>query len=130
MADFKQVRATFYIATVLTVGLPVLASAQATGSDQAGSSGQLEEIVVTARRVQERLQQVPISMSVFTQQQLTDRNITSAVDLATYTPSLGVDNGFGQDNATFMLRGFRQDSGTSATVAVYFDDVVAPRGGI
>jgi iron complex outermembrane recepter protein len=89
-----------------------------------------EEIVVTARRVEERLQDVPISISVFNQQQLTDRNVTNAGDLATYTPSLSVDTEFGTANESFSLRGFTQSIGTAPTVGVYFADAVAPRGGI
>lgn len=43
-----------------------------------------DEIVVTARRVEERLQDVPISITVFNDQQLDNRNVTSGADLATY----------------------------------------------
>ena len=41
----------------------------------------LEEIVVTARRVEENIQDVPISMTVFTQEEISNRNITIATDL-------------------------------------------------
>jgi iron complex outermembrane receptor protein len=92
----------------------------------------LGEIVVTARRVEERLQDVPISIAVFNQQQLTNRNVVSAIDLATYTPSLSVTNAFGQNNATFAIRGFVQAAATTPSVGVFFADVVMPRvnGGI
>ncbi len=46
----------------------------------------IEDILVTARRVEERLQDVPISMTVYNQQELADRNIVNAADLATVTP--------------------------------------------
>ena len=42
----------------------------------------LEEVIVTARRREELAQDVPISMTVFNQSQLDDRNILSASDLA------------------------------------------------
>jgi iron complex outermembrane receptor protein len=92
-------------------------------------SSTLGEIVVTARRVEERLQDVPISITVYSQQQLTQRNITNPGDLATYTPSLSANTTFGTDNTQFSLRGFTQQLQTSPTVGVYFADVVAPRGG-
>ena len=85
------------------------------------------DIVVTARRVEERLQDVPISITVFTQQQLADRNIVSSADLGTYTPSLTVNSRFGAEKSSFTLRGFGQDAGTSPSVGVYFADVIAPR---
>jgi iron complex outermembrane receptor protein len=88
----------------------------------------LDEIIVTARRMEERLQDVPISITVFNQQQLSNRNIVNSQDLAAYTPSLSANNNFGSQNSTFAIRGFVQDIGTQPSVGVYFADVVAPRG--
>jgi iron complex outermembrane receptor protein len=88
----------------------------------------LGEIIVTARRVEESLQDVPISITVFTQQTLTERNIVNAQDLAAITPSLSSDNSWGDENSSFAIRGFTQQNGTQPTVGVYFADVVAPRG--
>lgn len=87
-----------------------------------------DDIVVTARRVEERLQDVPISITVFNQDQLTNRNVVNAQDLAAYTPSLSSNTNFGSENSTFAIRGFVQDIGTPPSVGVYFADVVAPRG--
>jgi len=86
------------------------------------------DIIVTARRVEERLQDVPISISVFNQQQITNRNVVNSTDLAAYTPSLSANSNFGTENATFAIRGFVQDAGTPPSVGVYFADVVALRG--
>ncbi|HEX7853082.1 MAG TPA: TonB-dependent receptor [Sphingobium sp.] len=86
------------------------------------------DIIVTARRTEERLQDVPISITVFNQEQLTKRNVTNAEDLARFTPSLSANSNFGSDNSTFALRGFVQDTGTQPSVGVYFADVVMPRG--
>ena len=104
---------------------PVAAPASATSASQLGGAG---DIVVTARRTEERLQDVPISITVFNQQQLNSRNIVAAADLATYTPSLSTNSFFGSNNTNFSIRGFNQQFGTSPTVGVYFADVVAPRG--
>src|ERR1700740_2023874 len=92
------------------------------------SSDDHSDIVVTARRVEERLQDVPISITVFSQQELSKRNIINSSDLAIYTPSLSANTNFGTDNTTFAIRGFVQDIGTQPSVGVYFGDVVAPRG--
>ena len=86
------------------------------------------DIVVTARRVEERLQDVPISITVFNQQAISDRNVTNAQDLANYTPSLSATTSYGAENSTYAIRGFVQDTGTGPSVGVYFADVVAPRG--
>lgn len=89
-----------------------------------GDSG---DIIVTARRVEERLQDVPISITAFSQQQLTNRNIVSAGDIATYTPSLSANSRFGPEKTSFSIRGFNQDNGTAPSVGVYFADVPALR---
>jgi iron complex outermembrane recepter protein len=81
--------------------------------------------VVTARRTEERLQDVPISMTVFNQAQLEDRNVSSIEDLATYTPSLSAPGTFGNDNATFAIRGFVQAGNSTPSVGVFFADVAA-----
>jgi iron complex outermembrane recepter protein len=88
----------------------------------------VEEIIVTAQRREESLQDVAISMTVFSQDQLNDANITNSADLAIYTPSLTANSRFGNENATFTIRGFTQDLRTTASVATYFAEVVAPRG--
>ena len=86
------------------------------------------DIIVTARRVEERLQDVPISVTVLNAQTLANNNITSAKDIATYTPGLTTNNRYGADSTTWTIRGFTQEQRTSATVGTYFADVVAPRG--
>jgi iron complex outermembrane receptor protein len=86
------------------------------------------DIIVTARRIEERLQDVPISISVFNREQLAQRNITAGTDLATYTPSLSVSNQYGPDRAAYAIRGFVQEANTAPSVGVFFADVVTPRG--
>src|ERR1700761_2574590 len=123
-----------FVVGALGFGLAAPAFSQTTPAAGAGAeapapgAGDLSEIIVTARRVEERLQDVPISISVFTQEQLANRNVVNAEDLAAYTPSLAANNNFGQENSSFAIRGFVQDAGTPPSVAVYFADVVALRG--
>jgi iron complex outermembrane recepter protein len=86
------------------------------------------DIIVTARRVEERLQDVPISISVVSQSEIADRNITSVADLSQYVPSLSTDQRYGGEITTFNIRGFFQENVTAPTVGVYFADAIAPRG--
>src|SRR5437868_8855535 len=88
----------------------------------------INEIIVTARRVEERLQDVPISITVFNQEKLTNNNVTTAKDLTLYTPNLQSNNRYGSDNTTFTIRGFTQEQRTFSTVGTFFADVVMPRG--
>jgi iron complex outermembrane receptor protein len=93
----------------------------------ASPAGRVEEVVVTARRREERLQDVPISISVFNQAQLENRNVVDVGGLMTKTPSLAANEQLGSLNVTYSIRGFTQDAGTQPSVGVYFADVVAPR---
>jgi len=121
------------VAMVLALGgaVPVFAqNAPAAGEATDASRGgvELSEVIVTARRVEERAQDVPISMTVLDQKQLTNRNVVNAADLSAYIPSLSSNSNFGAENSSFAIRGFVQDPGTAPSVAVYFADVVALRG--
>ncbi|MDG2005152.1 MAG: TonB-dependent receptor [Novosphingobium sp.] len=84
-------------------------------------------IIVTAQRYEQDAQDVPISMTVFSQEEITKRNVAIASDLATYTPSLSVNRRFGPEKSSFSLRGFTQDLSTAPTVGVYFAEVVGVR---
>src|SRR6185503_20041866 len=91
-------------------------------------SAQLDEVTVTANRRSENAQKVSVSMTVFDQEQISKVNMTNSADLARYTPSLSANTRFGDENATFTIRGFTQDLRTTASVGTYFAEVVAPRG--
>lgn len=117
------VKITLLAATALA-GSPALAQQ----SDQ--SAVNVGDIIVTARRIEERLQDVPISITVFKQEQLDNRNVTNGVELATFTPSLTANSRFGQSNASFAIRGFAQELRTAPSVGVYFAEVTAPRAGL
>lgn len=116
----------FASASLLAFATPSHAQDTA-AQDTNPSASDAGDIVVTARRSEERLQDVPISITVFNQQQLDNRNVATGADLANYTPSLSANNRYGAEASTFAIRGFVQEGQTSPSVAVYFADVVAPR---
>lgn len=108
--------------------LSAVAGSPAFAQDADSSGANANDIVVTARRIEERLQDVPISVTVLSEQALANNNIASAKDIATYTPGLTTNNRYGSDNTTWTVRGFTQEQRTTATVGTYFGDIVAPRG--
>ena len=113
-----------------TCALMIVAGATPSLAQEAGATAAEQDpgdIVVTARRTEERLQDVPISITVYNQQQLANRNIVIAADLATYTPSLSLNQRFGPEKSSFAIRGFNQEISTAPTVGVYFADVVGLR---
>lgn len=83
-------------------------SANAQGQNSATSTantGGLDEIVVTARKRSERLEEIPASITYFDEEYLRDLNVGSGKDLTRITPGLYViDNGSGF-NDEFLIRG-------------------------
>ena len=88
----------------------------------------LGEIVVTARRRAESLQEVPIAITAIPQQTLENLRVAEVEDLEALEPSLTVSPGSGYPNKpVYSLRGIRPTEaiyGQDPTVAVYFADVV------
>ena len=113
----------------LRAALCTTAAMQVLVSGQVLAQGELEEIIVTARRIEERLQDVPISISVVDQSRLTKANVASSDDLARVVPGLNVQTRYSSEQSSFGIRGFSSELRTSASVGAYFAEVVAPRGG-
>src|SRR5580692_5364989 len=97
--------------------------AAAETTSQAGIS--LEEIIVTATRRDERVQDVPISIQAFGTDQLNAGFIKSIDEIAALTPGLqfAVPNGFSAAFTTISIRGLNTNTGPP-TVGLYLDDTV------
>jgi outer membrane receptor protein involved in Fe transport len=78
-------------ATLAGLGAGSMSHAQAQGQGL-----QLEEIIVTARKTEESLQDVPIAITAFTAQAIEEAGIESVVDLASQTPGFSFNQGFGR----------------------------------
>lgn len=81
----------------------------------------LEEIVVTAQKREERLIDVPMSVSVLSGEELKQRGIESIQDLSFSTPGLTMRED-GPGSYTIFLRGLANQSGSGALVGVYLDE--------
>jgi iron complex outermembrane receptor protein len=83
------------------------------------------EIIVTARRKAESLQEVPLAVTVLSQDTLRDRAITRVQDIATLTPGLEANPGPNNSNqANFTIRGQGSTfSGGNSGVATYLAEV-------
>lgn len=86
---------------MLAIGTGVLGAVPVTAvhAQQAGSRAALDEIVVTARKSEERLQDVPISISAFTDTEIQAAGIRDVVDIASQTPGFSFLSGFGRAGA-------------------------------
>jgi iron complex outermembrane receptor protein len=89
-------------------------------SDQTTAGNGLEEIVVTARRKEERVQSVPIAISAFSQADLEKEHIQQIKDLVQEVPSLSATAAQSDPNALYA--GFVRLRGLPGTI-IYFNDV-------
>ncbi len=83
---------------------------------------QLEEIVVTARKRTERLQDVPVSVTAFTAETLDRRGVSSLSDVIRNTPGIQLTEGFSPQDQRVAIRGLSPTRGRP-NVAVLQDDV-------
>ncbi len=104
-------------------------SAAATAYDRRATT--LDEVMVTARRVEESLQDTPVSVSAFSRNDIEMLGVSEAGDIARYTPNLEMRKQSGSDdNFAIALRGLYSAEPSLAvepTVGVYVDGVYLAR---
>jgi iron complex outermembrane receptor protein len=122
----------FRHAACATSALGLLAFApSALAQDGATSETGSEDIVVTARRTEERLETVPVSVSAFSERALDRIQATDTTGLQGAVPNLNIVQGRGSSNATnIYIRGIGQPDALQTfdpAVGVYVDDVYYSR---
>jgi len=104
--------------------LAVLAAAPlaaAAEEDSGANQGQLPEVSITATRVIDTVNRVPISIQAVTQENMDRQGIKSAADLVRAVPGLASVGNPGGAQQTFSIRGIVGGNG-AATTSVYLDD--------
>jgi iron complex outermembrane recepter protein len=102
-------------AAALSVGFSSAAFAQA------GEALALEEVLVTAQKRVQSLQEVPVSISVMDERFLEASRLEYSSDITLYTPNLSADVNNKQTFNTFYIRGIgATDNGMSSNPAVGF----------
>ncbi len=101
---------------------------------QAADTGGLQEVLVTAERRSENVQQVPIAVTAFSGDALQSRNLTDIHALSDMAPSVNLDSGapFSGDRSVLSasIRGIGQDDfafNLNPGVGVYLDGVYLAR---
>jgi iron complex outermembrane receptor protein len=97
-----------------------------------GDAAGLEDIVVTAQRRDERLQDVPIAVSVLSADFLSETQVRTLQDLGATVPGLVVTNSVNYGSAPLSIRGIGGANGggnvfADEPVAVYVDDAYVSR---
>lgn len=118
--------ASSVIAIVASMASMTSAHAQEAGARPA--EGTDDDIIVTARRVDERLQDVPVAVTAIRGDSLQRLGITTTVDLRQAVPSLTVTNAAGRPaTPLYSLRGQRGNDQVftqDPPVAAYLDEVL------
>lgn len=85
--------------------------------------GTLDTIVVTARQRVESLQDVPISVAAFNEQQIIDAGIEKPADFIQLTPNVSLVEAQNAGNSALTIRGLTQVRNGEAPVATVIDGV-------
>lgn len=130
----------FHVMGAVVAALALPAQAQTTG----GPGGEVQssradllgegDIIVTARKREERAQDIPIAMSAFSGESLAARGLDKVDGIATFTPNLTFQNnpsfGGASSSAAIYIRGIGQKEFLPTTepgVGVYVDGVYVAR---
>ena len=129
---FRPSKSSFSLPLLLVAGIKLSSAAHAqtlpqvqpAAAAQAQDVSSIPEVVITAQRKSERLQDVPISVEAFTSKQLQAAGVVSAQDLPMVTPGLvfGQQAGYAQP----YLRGVgtvAAGPGIENPIALYVDGV-------
>lgn len=87
----------------------------------------LEEVVVTAQKRSESLQDVPLSVQVVSGQALADRNLNSLSDLSQTVPGVHVSTGGAANSIYVRGIGSNENSAFEQSVATFVDDIYRGR---
>ena len=111
-----------FVLTPLAAGI---ATALAPAPTIAASEVALEEIVVTARKRSESVQDVPVSIQAISEESLKDMNAKGLMDYSRFVPSVSVV-GYGNGSSTIVFRGATITGGgyvAQSTSSMYLDEI-------
>jgi iron complex outermembrane receptor protein len=122
MQSIRTKQSSLTIAIAMLLG-PAFVAAPVQAADA------LEEVIVTARKREENLQQVPVAINVFTADALKDRQIDNLVDMQSSTPNITMSetSGLQAGSLSVFIRGIGNDPGFEQGIGVYLDDVYLQR---
>lgn len=132
LENFTSSKRHKWLTTICGLSLMMgVGSAYAQDTDTAPTvkKGLLDEIVVTARRREESLQDIPVAVSVFDGDRISELQADDLSGVQYATPNLYFDEG-DASNAVVYLRGIGQNDSLAFAdpgVGVYIDDVFIAR---
>ncbi len=103
----KSVSKSFLLGATALAPAVIVGASPAVAQDAPAEeeSGPLEEIVVTARRTEESLQDTPVAVSVVTADQISEKGLTSIDDFARQSTGISFSQAFGRFTDRPVIRG-------------------------
>jgi outer membrane receptor protein involved in Fe transport len=90
----------------------------------------LEEVIVTAQKRTESLQDVPISVAAMSGEKISDTGILSLEELTLYVPNVNINSGAGTPNLFIRGIGSGTNAGFEQSVGMYIDGIYSGRGAL
>jgi iron complex outermembrane receptor protein len=118
------------VALLMALALPGAVSAQTVSAAPART---IDELVVTAQKREQNLQDVPIVVTAVNAQQLRDAGVRDIKDLTILTPGLMVTTTSSNTSTTARIRGIGtvgDNVGLESSVGIVIDGVYRPRNGV
>src|ERR1700694_5307989 len=117
----------FYVAILAAAALASFAGAPTARAQQpAATSGGLEEVIVTAQKREQNLQEIGISLSAVSGSDLTDLGVVNATDITKSMPGVVLTQPNGPSSFSLAIRGVVQNDFADhqeSPAAIYVDDV-------
>jgi iron complex outermembrane recepter protein len=126
----KTTIATLMSGAALVIAVPALAQTAPAEEAQGG----IQEIIVTAQKRSENVQNVPIAISAFTAEALSERAVTSVASLSNIAPNVTLDAGTPFSGSSAVLSAYIRGIGANdfafnidPGVGIYLDGVYLAR---
>lgn len=131
MNNYKIMFSTQLAIFAFCLGSTTFVEAQSSDSSAENGAIKLEEILVTARRKEESIQSVPVSINALSSQDLLEATISTTTDLQQNVPGVFLAGSGGPNNPVYAIRGQSKGLlGTSSPAVVsYFAEVPQPSWG-
>jgi iron complex outermembrane recepter protein len=119
--NMAKTRAIILLGCSILTPAPLLAQTVAQAPEES-TANDASDIVVTARKRAERLQDVPVAVTAFSSESIKEQRIERIADVAKLTPGLTFTPLFGAQNQIPVIRGAAQTFGV-LNVGVFLDGI-------
>tara|TARA_R110002094_G_scaffold33228_2_gene45794 strand:+ start:5468 stop:7729 length:2262 start_codon:yes stop_codon:yes gene_type:complete len=116
----------------MTATRPLVAALLIVSNGALAQTGALEEVIVTATKRAESLQDIAVTVTAFTEDEIQQANIRDASDIALLTPSLNINANISPFSTRIAIRGIGTPGSTflEPSVGTFVDGVYLNRSGL